>query len=80
MNTKPATTPPQPIQGQSPDSQPADHLGDTSPVADWVHSEWFRQWEALAYGSASFNNKNVGTAKPVAVSGITVTGTAAGSP
>ena len=26
---------------------------ETSPVADWINSGWFRQWEALAYGSAS---------------------------
>mgnify|MGYP001190318229 CR=1 FL=1 len=26
---------------------------ETSPVADWVNSGWFRQWEALAYGSVS---------------------------
>ena len=26
---------------------------ETSPVADWISSAWFRQWEALAYGDAS---------------------------
>lgn len=25
---------------------------ETSPVADWINSGWFRQWEALAYGCA----------------------------
>ncbi len=33
----------------------------------------------LAYASAAFNNKNVGTNKPVSVSGISVTGTDAGN-
>ena len=25
---------------------------ETSPVADWINSAWFRQWEVLAYGSS----------------------------
>ena len=33
----------------------------------------------LAYGSAAFNDKNVGADKPVGVSGITLTGTGAGN-
>jgi len=32
---------------------PAGVFVETSPVADWVNSGWFWQWEALAYGSAS---------------------------
>src|SRR6185295_17188529 len=32
-----------------------------------------------AYTTASFNNKNVGTAKPVSVSGISISGTDAGN-
>lgn len=27
-------------------------FGETWPMADWVNSDWFRQCEALAYGSA----------------------------
>jgi len=33
----------------------------------------------LAYGSAAFNNKNVGTGKPIVVNGITLTGLDAGN-
>ena len=33
----------------------------------------------LGYSSASFNNKNVGTGKPVSVSGITISGADAGN-
>src|SRR6185369_9589724 len=33
----------------------------------------------VSYGSASFNTKNVGTAKPVSISGITVTGADSGN-
>jgi hypothetical protein len=33
----------------------------------------------IGYAAASFANKNVGTAKPISVSGISVTGTAAGN-
>ena len=32
---------------------PAGVFVDTPPAAEWINSVWFRQWEALAYGSAS---------------------------
>ena len=34
---------------------------------------------SLAYTAATFNNKNVGTGKPVSVTGITVSGADAGN-
>ena len=41
-------------QGQPAGSSPlAGSVVKTSPVADWINSAWFRQWEALAYGDAS---------------------------